>query len=238
MMKPLELRADPDNPITAVYPLSTRTPASDYALGGYGSARLIRAVKPKGVYWLSDVSAFQFLKVIEPVPVTHLQTREGDDWQTWMVDDPEHWVMLHEYAKRIKGPRVCIAGLGLCLIAHILANRQDIREVVIVDRNRDVIELMTDRLPPSHQRRHVHQADFWTFIEQCEPNSFNTFFVDLWRGPIVHLMHDVLERRQFLESLHPWPRSESLFFWFQSAIDRARREEFNHGGSSVVRPVQ
>lgn len=233
-----ELHADPDNPITAVYPLATKTPATSYMLDQYGSARLIRSVKPRGVYWLSDVSQFQFLKVIEPVPVTHLQTREGDDWQTWMVDDPEHWVMLHDYARRIKGPRVCIAGLGLCLIAHILADRSDIREIVIVDRNHDVVELMRDNLPPSHQRRHIHEGDFWTFIQQCERNDFNTFFVDLWRGPIVHLMHDVLERRQFLESLHPWPRSESLFFWFQSAVDRARREEASYGRPSVASPVQ
>jgi hypothetical protein len=237
-MKILDLKADPDNPITAVYPLATKTPASEYMLGRYGSARLTRSVKPKGVYWLSDVSQFQFLKVIEPVPVTHLQTKEGDDWQTWMVDDPEHWVMLHDYSRRIKGPRVCIAGLGLCLIAHIIADRHDIQEVVIVDRNRDVIELMRDHLPPTHQSRLIHEGDFWSFLEGVEPNYYNTFFVDLWRGPIVNLMHDVLERRQFLESLHPWPRSESLFFWFQSAIDRARREEFDHGGPSVARPVQ
>lgn len=237
-MKILDLRADPDNPITAVYPLTATTPATHYMLQRHGSARLTRSVKPKGIYWLSDVSQFQFLKVIEPVPVTHLQTKEGDDWSTWMVDDPEHWIMLHEYARRIKGPRVCLAGLGLGLIAHILADRPDIREVVIVDRNPDVIELMRDNLPPTHQRRHIHEGDFWTFLEQCDRNYYNTFFVDLWRGPIVHLMHDVLERRQFLESLHPWPRSESLFFWFQSAIDRARREETYHGGSGVARPIQ
>jgi hypothetical protein len=237
-MKPLELHADPDNPITAVYPLTAKTPASHYHLDRYGSARLVRHVKPKGTYWLSDVSSFQFLKIIEQVPVTHLQTLEGDDWQTWMVDDPEHWVMLHEYAKRIKGPRVCIAGLGLCLIAHILADRPDIREVAIVDRNHDVIELMRDNLPPTHHRRTIYEMDFWSFVEMNERNYFDTYFVDLWRGPIVHLMHDVLERRQFLESLHPWPRSESLFFWFQSAIDRARREEFDHGRPSVARPVQ
>lgn len=231
------LSADPDNQITAIYPLATRTPASNYMLQRFGSARLTRSVKPKGIYWLSDVSQFQFLKVIEPVPVTHLQTLEGDDWQTWMVDDPEHWVMLHDYARRIKGPRVCIAGLGLCLIAHILADRADIQEIAIIERNHDVIELMQDNLPASHHRTHIFESDFWAFLEKCQPNYYNTFFVDLWRGPIVHLMHDVLERRQFLESLHPWPNSESLFFWFQSAIDRARREEYEHGRPSVGSPT-
>lgn len=231
----MNLKADPDNPITAIYPLTAKTPATSYHLDRFGTARLVRTVKPKGVYWLSDVSEFQFLKVIEPVPVTHLQTREHDDWQTWMVDDPEHWTMLHAYARRFRGPRICIAGLGLGLIAHIIAQRHDIHEVVIVDRNHDVIELMRDNLPPTHQRRTIVESDFWTFLEGHEPNYYQTYFVDLWRGPVVNQIHDVLERRYFLESLHPWPRSESLFFWFQSAIDRARREEASHAGSGVAR---
>jgi len=223
----LHLGTDPDNPITGVYPLAEKTPATFYSLGRFGSARLTRSIKPKGIYWLSDVSQFQFLRVIEQVPVTHLQTKEGDDWQTWMVDDPEHWVMLHDYARRIVGPRVCVAGLGLGLIQHILSDRKDIKEVVIVERNADVIELMRDKLAPTHQRVHIHEGDFWTFIEHCEPGYYRTFFVDLWRGPVVHLIHDVLERRAMLEHHHPWPRVESLYFWFQSIVDHTRRAE--HG---------
>lgn len=222
----LHLGADPDNPITGVYPLAVKTPASTYKLWRVGSARLIRSVKPKGIYWLSDVSQFQFLKVIEPVPVTHLQTLEGDDWQTWMVDDPEHWVMLHDYARRIVGPRVCIAGLGLGLIQHILADRKDIKDVVIVERNPDVIELMRNNLAvPAHQRLHIHEGDFWSFVEQSDPGYYRTFFVDLWRGPVIHLIPDVMERRAMLELNHPWPATESLYFWFQSIVDRARRDE-------------
>ncbi len=223
----LTVGTDPDNPITGVYPLTTKTPATAYPLDTFGSARLIRTIKPKGVYWLSDVSEFQFLRTIETVPVTHLQTREGDDWTTWMVDDPEHWTMLHAYARRIRGPRVCIAGLGLGLIQHILADRKDIKDVMIVERNPDVIELMRDKLAPTHQRLHIHEGDFWPLVPFIEEGRYQTLFVDLWRGPVVNLIPDVLSRRHYLESTHPWPRTESLYFWFQSVVDRERRNEHN-----------
>jgi hypothetical protein len=220
-----QLKADPDNPITGIYPLTTKTPANQYGLDGFGKARLIRTIKPKGVYWLSDVSQFQFLKVLEPVPVTHLQTKEADDWETWMVDDPEHWVMLHAYARRIRGPRVCIAGLGLGLIQHILAKRPDIREVTIIERNTDVIQLMGHNLAPAHQTINIHHGDFWERIPLIEGGTYDTFFVDLWRGPVVNLINGVLERREYLERYHPWPLTESLYFWFQSIVDTKRRFE-------------
>ncbi len=213
--------SDPDAAgLSVLYPTGIRSPAADYRESTVGSARIIRLRQPAGRYPIVDYPT-PFITIQETVPITHLQTREpGEEWRTWMTDEPAHWLMLHEIARRIKGPNVCIAGLGLGLILHVLAERKDITHVMVIERSQDVCDLIMPNVPQSRTYRlHVHPTDFWTFVKMNEPGNFDTFFIDLWRGSVTEQVYDVLAKAQVMSYLHP--KSTSLFFCFQDAVDRA-----------------
>ena len=215
-----------NDPLLVLEPGRLISPASHYPLAENRGARLIRTTKPGGIEWLRDMLPYQFLKVPYALPITSLQTYEHGSWQTWMVDEAAHWIMTLSAAEKIKGPKVCVAGLGLGLIAHALATRTDITHVVIVERNPSVIELMRPLLPQTKVPRFItYQDDFWKFVRYWGQGDFQTFFVDLWRGSIHDHREEVLAKRHLLESKHPWPGTESLFFAFQTLIDFARLEE-------------
>lgn len=226
-------------------PLDYRTPCADYPLMTSGKARLVRYTQEPGAHWSVGVKGSSFIHLDEAIDVTHLQTNEDGDWRTWMVDDPVHWYGLKEYAERIRGPRVLVGGLGLGMILHILKDRHDITCIDVVDRNPDVIHLIAPFLPdtytinvtgrpfnddigknPLRTRLNIWNEDFWT-SPWLMKGEWDTIFVDLWRGPIAQQLSDVMEKAQDVERVHRWPRTESLFFFFQSAVDawrKSRRE--------------
>ncbi len=217
-----KMLSDPDSGgLSVMYPTGIRSPATDYREMTIGSARIIRIKQPPGRYPIADFHT-PLITVQETVPVTHLQTREpGEEWRTWMTDEPAHWLMLHEIARRIKGPSVCMAGLGLGLILHVLAERTDITHVMVIERSQDVCDLITPNVPQSRTYRlHVHSTDFWTFVKMNEPGTFDTFFIDLWRGSVTEQVYDVLAKAEIMTFCHPG--SVSLFFCFQNAVDRHR----------------
>jgi len=189
-------------------------------------------MKPAGVDWLLDMPPYMFLKVPTPMPITSLQTFEHGEWQTWMVDEPAHWIMMATLAGRVIGPSVCVAGLGLGLMLHCLADREDITDILIVEQNPDVIALIGPLMPRRrHQLISYYPANFWDMMQPWwDLNNIRTFVVDLWRGPLPDNTADVLRRRKQLEAMHPWPDTHSLFFSYQTLIDRTRMEEgLTHG---------
>lgn len=219
------------DPLLVVDPLALVSPAAQYPLGTRSTARLIRTMKPAGVDWLLDHPPYAFLKVPHPLPITSLQTFEHGEWQTWMVDEPAQWIMMQALADRVIGPTVCITGLGLGLILHALVNRADIHSIIVVEQNPDVIALIGPLIPTRpHQTLAYWPGDFWDVIASIQMHQIRTFVVDLWRGPLPDNTTDVLRRRQELEARYPWPKFHSLFFAYQSLIDRTRQEEgLSHG---------
>lgn len=188
----------------------------------YGDARLICSTAEPGIRWAGGVHRATFIRWDEPIDVPTLQTREGgDDWRTWMVADPIHWDGISELVARIKGPRVCVGGLGLGMVVWQLLERQDITRIEVIERHPDVIALIRPLLP-NNPRLCIHQGDFWTHAAQLSVGVFQTFFIDLWRGPVVYELPNVMERAQEIQRRHPWPLTEALYLFFQEAVDRWR----------------
>jgi len=212
-------------------PPGFHTPCMRYPLTECGDARLRRYTQSPGIYWAHGVQGASFFRQRESLEVTHLQTCDTPDgeWRTWMVDDPTHWFGLQAYATRIQGPRVLVGGLGLGMIAHLLHERPDITDLTIIERNPNVVQLIEPWLPRD-RRRSIIIDDFWSFNETHyafapDLNKYDTVFVDLWRGPVAEQLSTVMERVQDVQRCYPWPQTDSLFFFFQDAVDLWRNSE-------------
>lgn len=217
-------------------PRGFRTPASDYPKQTVGTARLVHIQMPPGRYWMNGLyGPWQYVETEEPIPVTHLQTLNRDgEWQTWMVDDPTHWLGLQVYAKRIRGPEVFVGGLGLGLILHLLkGRRQDIHRIICCEKNQDVIDLISPMLGwnlDTDPLLIIVNTDAWEHLEyetrvrhleyetRVRLRTYNTIFLDLWRGPISGQIPEVIEKTRMVHAWHPG--ADLLCFWFSELVDR------------------
>lgn len=130
-----------------------RTPASEYPRRSLGRARVKTAWYRPGHYECYGVNGFDYWRPTRRAYVTALEI----DGKTWMVDDPPHWWAMQDHARHLRG-RVLCAGLGLGLMVHALDAEEDVCEIVVVERDLDVVKLVVPQLPLGKLR--VVHGDF------------------------------------------------------------------------------
>lgn len=96
-----------------------------------------------------------------------------------MVDDPPHFWSMQDYARNSIG-RVLVAGLGLGLVTHELLNNIDIDSITVIEKNRDVIDLIYPLLPKAEGVKFkIINKDFYDFVHESE-EDFDRIIVDIW----------------------------------------------------------
>ena len=159
-----------------------KTPATDYPEKQIGSARIVHGFYNYGLFHNYGVRGYKFFDVTKQIPVTSLEIREDKDkrvWWTWMVDDPPHWWSMQDYARNSTG-RVLVAGLGLGLVTHELLNNVDADSIIVIEKNKDVIDLISMLLPKAEGIKfQIINKDFYDFVHESE-EDFDRLIVDLW----------------------------------------------------------
>jgi hypothetical protein len=152
------------------------TPATKYPLRKAGAAEIVRTSYEVGTYECYGTGpgreSHRLYYVDSPIPVTALQI----DGKTWMVDDPPHWWAMQEHACHYRGEVLC-AGLGLGLIVHTLQRNRLVRHITVVEREKDVINLVAPLLSPD--RVTVIHDDWWEYQHPVCPSGV---FYDLIVG--------------------------------------------------------
>jgi len=156
------------------------TPLIDVEDQQVGKARLRKTKYRKGVYPLEGVQGYDYYKLEDSIQVTRLQILDGGGhWQTWMMDDPLHWLAMKQYTDQLKSGSVLCAGLGLGLMVFRLLQRQDITEIHIIEQENDVIQLMLPLLP-TDSRIGIANIDYYSYLAKKE--KFDNIFWDLAVG--------------------------------------------------------
>lgn len=144
------------------------TPATRYPEGRCGEAEIKRTHYRKGgVYLMEGVGGYDFFCVERRIPITTLRIAG----RQWMVDDPLHWEGMKKLAEKSSGS-VLVGGLGLGLVAHALAENPKVKEIDVIERERDVIKLVGPHLP---EKVRVHEGNVFD-VEKC----YDTVILDLW----------------------------------------------------------
>ncbi len=111
---------------------------------------------------------------------------EGDG--RWMSDYPIEQVQHDRELESMRSGRVLVGGLGLGYAATQLARRARIREVVVVEKSQDVINLVADHLlmQPGDERARakltVVHADLFDYLREQRSKDFDHAFYDIWAG--------------------------------------------------------
>lgn len=90
------------------------------------------------------------------IPVVSEKVRE--EWETWMSYTPQEVMTQRRGLKMARG-KVFIGGLGMGWLANRVAARKQVTEVVVVEREADVIELA--RPACTSPKVHVVKGDAW-----------------------------------------------------------------------------
>lgn len=157
------------------------TPATDYPEKQVGSARIKHGFYNYGYFNNYGVRGYKYFEVTKQIPVTSLEIKDEKSkiWHTWMVDDPPHLWSMQDYARNSIG-KVLVAGLGLGLVAHELLSNIDVDSITVIERNKDVIDLISPLLPKAEGVKfQIINKDFYDFIHESE-EDFDRIIVDLW----------------------------------------------------------
>ena len=200
-----------------------KTPATDYPEKQIGSARIVHGFYNYGLFHNYGVRGYKFFEVTKQIPVTSLEIREDKDkrvWWTWMVDDPPHWWSMQDYARNSIG-RVLVAGLGLGLVTHELLDNSDIDSITVIERNKDVIDLISPLLPKAEGiKLQIINKDFYDFIHESE-EDFDRIIVDLWTSGSLEetkriLHEEVIPFSYYLKIKYP---DSSIVFYMKVGRD-------------------
>lgn len=156
------------------------TPATKYLLNKVGRAKITRSKGRKGIYRMEGVKGYDYYEAEKPFLVTSLKIGR----ETVMVDDPLCWIGMQELANHCKG-RVITAGLGLGLLTHALANNPEVRNITVVEREADVIELVKPLVLDALRSRNGSTPEIEIIkgdIFENIPLGYDMLILDIWWG--------------------------------------------------------
>jgi hypothetical protein len=149
-----------NDPLAPFILTSWKTPVSDYPVCQKGKAAICKFRHGRGVYYAEGVRGHLFIRFAAGA---RQGTKLKIAGETWMADEPQFAWCLESFASRSTGS-VLVAGLGLGLVVHYLVRNPAIGEIVVVEIEKDVIELV-EPLLPNDQRISVRHGDFYRFME-------------------------------------------------------------------------
>lgn len=98
----------------------------------------------------------------------------------WMTDLPIEHRQMKDCIKGFRR-RILVGGLGLGLVAELLRKRANVDKVIIVEKQKEVIELVQPNLPMGNKIEIIHD-DLFHFLEEYKGRSFSHAFYDIWQS--------------------------------------------------------
>ena len=190
------------------------TPVTDYPNITHGKVRIKHEKKStKDLYYNEGVRGYWFVKY-KPAG-NKITVLEIDD-VVWMTDEPAYTWSLQYFAEKSYG-KVLVAGLGLGIVVHFLVNNVLVKDITVVEREKDVIEAVS-KLLPADKRINIVQGDFYVFMQQ-DKKKRNTLIWDLG------LWNNAEERKVGLQELLIMPRLTLRYYGkdctlFRHGMDR------------------
>lgn len=139
----------------------------------------------------------------------------------WMAVKPNEIATMREPIQKARGKTIAF-GLGLGYFAFHASQKETVTEVVVVERDRAVIDLFSKQLLPQFPHREkirLVQADAFDYAEKILPKENADFaFVDIWHDQSDGLPLYLRMRR--LEALCP---NTAFAYWIEPILLSALR---------------
>ena len=116
-------------------------------------------------------------------PFSFLALKERD--VTWMSLNPNEINTMKKGIERASG-NVLVLGLGLGYFPFMISLKDDVKDITIIERNKDVIALFKDNILPNFKHKekiHIIQDDAIRYVQKLQKDtSFDYIFADLWHN--------------------------------------------------------
>ena len=190
-----------------------KTPATAYPEARVGKAE-IKTLCYRGIYHAYGLCGHRFYQA-KNLSIRSLAIED----ETWMVDDPPHWWAMEDHARFYQG-HVLVAGLGLGLIVHALTNNDQVERITVVERERDVIDLVRPHLP--QEKLVIEHGDFWDWDWDGQVDGV---FFDLFVGDGAALRFEAL--RTYIHLVQRFPRPIRIHGFNNDYLDSLGRSICN-----------
>jgi hypothetical protein len=132
----------------------------------------------------------------------------------WMSDVPIEQAQIDPCLKKMYG-NVLVGGLGLGYAAQMLASRDNISHVTIVEKSQDVINLVADHLE-GKMKMTVYCADLHEWLVDFSSAQFDAAFYDIWASDgCTTLLKTVTPLRKMSSCVVP---SGRVFCWNEDVM--------------------
>ena len=116
----------------------------------------------------------------------------------WMTDNPIEQYQMLPGTREMRG-RVLVGGLGLGIVAKRIAAREDVTEVVVVEKNRHVVKLVAPYLFRGRggmlaaKKINVVTDDLFHYLEDSAGRQqFDTAYYDIWQSDGEGTFHNTV----------------------------------------------
>ena len=188
----------------------------------YPKGKLFHTVSARVAVFTEQVP----LDVIAAEDVVVHELCEGSG--TWMTDLPIEQAQIDPLLTPMRG-RVLVGGLGLGYAAQVLACKSTVREVVVIERSPEVIELVAKHLRKTGKRKiRIIEADLHEWLVQNQHERFDWAFYDIWAPDGEDTFHNHVAplRRKTAEICNP----EHVRCWNEDVM---RGQILTHGISML-----
>ena len=135
--------------------------------------------------------------------------------QEWMSLN-QHEIRTMETPIALARGKVLTLGLGLGYFAFMASNKEDVKEVHIVEMDLELIQLFNNYLLPlfPHKEKiHIHKADAYHFINEIKDGDYDYIFSDLWQDVGDGVVSYLKLKKVFIEF-----NKTTCSYWIEGSI--------------------
>lgn len=134
----------------------------------------------------------------------------------WMAIKPNEIETMKHHIQKMRG-RVAVFGLGIGYFAYMVSEKSDVEEIVIIERDENVIKLFNEYILPQFSNKDkikIVKADAFDYAENKMPDEqFDKAFVDLW-----HDTSDGVDLYMKIKKLECKSPKTEFCYWIEKSI--------------------
>lgn len=135
--------------------------------------------------------------------------------QEWMSLN-QHEIRTMETPIALARGKVLTLGLGLGYFSFMASNKEEVKEVHIVEMDLELIQLFNKYLLPlfPHKEKiHIHKADAYHFINDINDSDYDYIFSDLWQDVSDGVISYLKLKRVFINF-----KKTTCSYWIEGSI--------------------
>ena len=128
----------------------------------------------------------------------------------------QHEIRTMEIPIALAKGKVLTLGLGLGYFAFMASNKEEVKEVHIVEMDHELINLFDEYLLPlfPHKEKiHIHKADAFYFINNIQDKDYDYIFSDLWHDVSDGVPAYLKLKKKFKEFTHT-----TCTYWIENSL--------------------